>query len=352
LQQYHPLKFFALLRSQTANPQTPIAHSSPKFLKLTMPLPIAIKAFWKFSRPHTIIGTSLSAVSLFLIALGSLDQFQLWQLQQLFLAWIACLAGNIYIVGLNQIEDVAIDRINKPHLPLASGEFSQPQAWRIVIFMGLLAVGIALHQGVWLLATVGISLVIGTAYSLSPIRLKRFAFWASVCIFTVRGVVVNLGLFLHYRQVITHELASWASVPAAVWLLTLFILAFTFAIAIFKDIPDLSGDRQFNIKTLTVQLGQQVVYNLALTVLFGCYLGMILTGIVGITGVNQLLLVSSHSALLGLLWVQSQRVDLQGTGKNPQRPLSYTRFYQFIWRLFFLEYLIFPIVCLVPNRLG
>jgi len=29
-------------------------------------------------------------------------------------------------VGLNQLEDVAIDRINKPHLPLAAGEFSRP----------------------------------------------------------------------------------------------------------------------------------------------------------------------------------------------------------------------------------
>ncbi len=31
---------------------------------------------------------------------------------------------NICIVGLNQIFDVPIDRINKPYLPLASGEFS------------------------------------------------------------------------------------------------------------------------------------------------------------------------------------------------------------------------------------
>lgn len=31
---------------------------------------------------------------------------------------------NICIVGLNQIFDVPIDRINKPYLPLASGELS------------------------------------------------------------------------------------------------------------------------------------------------------------------------------------------------------------------------------------
>ena len=31
---------------------------------------------------------------------------------------------NICIVGLNQVYDVRIDRVNKPYLPLASGEFS------------------------------------------------------------------------------------------------------------------------------------------------------------------------------------------------------------------------------------
>ena len=39
-------------------------------------------------------------------------------------ALIPALLMNICIVGLNQIFDVPIDRINKPYLPLASGEFS------------------------------------------------------------------------------------------------------------------------------------------------------------------------------------------------------------------------------------
>lgn len=39
-------------------------------------------------------------------------------------ALFPALLMNICIVGLNQIFDVPIDRINKPYLPLASGEFS------------------------------------------------------------------------------------------------------------------------------------------------------------------------------------------------------------------------------------
>jgi len=46
------------------------------------------------------------------------------------------------VVGLNQLEDVAIDRI-KPHLPLAAGEFSRRTAKLIVAITGSLALLLA-----------------------------------------------------------------------------------------------------------------------------------------------------------------------------------------------------------------
>ena len=35
---------------------------------------------------------------------------------------LALLAGNGYIVGINQVYDVNIDKVNKPFLPVAAGE--------------------------------------------------------------------------------------------------------------------------------------------------------------------------------------------------------------------------------------
>jgi len=306
-------------------------------------------AFWKFSRPHTVVGTSLSVLGLYLMALALFSTgFSGVQLGWLLGAWIACLCGNVYIVGLNQMEDVAIDRINKPHLPLASGEFSMPVARLIVAMTGGVAMLLAWSQGPFLLGTVGISLAIGTAYSLPPIRLKRFPFWAALCIFSVRGAIVNLGLFLHFSWLWQRDL----SVPAAVWVLTLFILVFTFAIAIFKDIPDMEGDRQYNITTFTIQLGQQAVFNLARWVLTGCYLGMVLVSVLWLPSVNLVFLVTTHLLALGLLWWRSYALDLQGGGMLGSQqvvptPEAYVQFYQFIWKLFFLEYLIFPSACLL-----
>jgi len=288
-------------------------------------------ALWKFSRPHTVIGTSLSVLGIFAIALSQGTVAISDGLLATLGAWIACLCGNVYIVGLNQLEDVAIDEINKPHLPLASGEFSVGTGRLIVAVTGVLALVLAWLQSPYLLGMVAISLLIGTAYSLPPIRLKRFPFWAALCIFTVRGAVVNLGLFLHF--------SGGLRVPATVWALTLFIIVFTVAIAIFKDIPDLEGDRQYQITTFTIALGQERVFDLARWLLTICYLGLVV-GVFWLPGVNWALLVSTHLGLLALMWRRSFGVDLQDKE-------AIASFYQFIWKLFFLEYLIFPAACLL-----
>ncbi len=297
-------------------------------------------AFWKFSRPHTIYGTSLSVLGLYVIAVALTNSnFPFPNSYSLFSvlgAWVACLLGNVYIVGLNQLQDVEIDKINKPHLPVASGEFSQRTGEIIVIITGVLALLLSWFLGPFLFGMVAISLAIGTSYSLPPIRLKRFPFWAAICIFSVRGAIVNLGLFLHFSWV----LQAKESIPPAVWVLTWFILVFTVAIAIFKDIPDMEGDRQYNITTFTIELGKETVFNLSRWLLTVCYAGMILVGVLGFTRVNSIFLIAVNSVMLGLMWWYTTQTDLQDKS-------SITNAYQFIWKLFYLEYLVFPVSCLL-----
>ncbi|MEL7492899.1 MAG: homogentisate phytyltransferase [Cyanobacteria bacterium J06554_11] len=304
-----------------------------------------LKAFWRFSRPHTIIGTTFSTVALLAIALAARQTVGVGTglaaaaLSSWLVAWIACLCGNVYIVGLNQLEDIAIDRINKPHLPLASGAFSKRQGWRLVGLTGAGAIALSLiSQNIFLILTVGLSLLIGTAYSLPPMRLKRFPFWASVCILTVRGAIVNLGLYLYFAT----QFGLGGVVPARVWALTLFVLVFSFAIAIFKDIPDLEGDRQFNISTYTLRLGQKTVFNMARWVLTVCYGGLIVAAPF-LPEVNGLFLSITQGLGILSFWGLSRRVDLDPT--PVKKDISYPAFYQFIWKLFFVEYLIFPLAC-------
>jgi len=107
-----------------------------------------------------------------------------------------------------------------------------------------------------------------------------------------------------------------------------------------KDIPDMEGDLQYNITTLTIQLGKQAVFNLALWVLSICYVGIILVALLRLAEVSSLFLVITHLLALGAMWWRSRGVDLQEKS-------AIARFYQFIWKLFFIEYLIFPLACVL-----
>ncbi|MEM1368787.1 MAG: homogentisate phytyltransferase [Cyanobacteria bacterium P01_H01_bin.15] len=295
-----------------------------------------LRSFWKFCRPHTIVGTSFSVWSLALIAALQNPVNSTWisLLPSVLLAWTACLGGNIYIVGLNQLLDIEIDRINKPQLPLAAGEFSVKQGVWLVMLTGLSGLVLGLVGGKWLLLTVAISLLLGSAYSLPPFRLKRYPLLAALCILTVRGVVVNLGLSLFF----TRQFNAQEYLSPAVLILAIFVLFFSIGIALFKDVPDTEGDQRYQIATFSLLLGKRTVLKITLAILASCYLGMVVAGIWRLPGMNPLLLIGVHSILLcGLCW-RARGLDLQDKS-------AIASFYQFIWRLFFLEYLLFPFMC-------
>ena len=104
-------------------------------------------------------------------------------------ALTAALLMNVCIVGINQIYDVEIDKINKPYLPLACGDLSMNAAVWIVSTTGAasLALGIA-SASAPLFATLALSLLLGIAYStdLPLLRWKRYPIMAAGCILAVR----------------------------------------------------------------------------------------------------------------------------------------------------------------------
>jgi homogentisate phytyltransferase/homogentisate geranylgeranyltransferase len=294
----------------------------------------ATLALFRFSRPHTIVGTVLSLIGLSVIAAA--EPGTTFSLQRLAWAVVSALGVNVFIVGLNQITDVQIDRVNKPGLPLAAGEMSRTAAW-IAVSAGLVAaVIVGASQGPFLLLAVTLAACIGALYSLEPVRFKRYPFWAGTSIASVRGVIVNLLIFLHFSSV---SLGA-ANVPARIWVLTGFVLGLSLVIAWYKDIPDMAGDRRFGIWTLSARLGAQRVIQLGALLLSACYLAVAVSGLFGLPGVNPWILAASHLCLLAAFWVATIRVDLAS-------PASVRSFYLFVWGLFFAEYVAFPAACLL-----
>jgi homogentisate phytyltransferase / homogentisate geranylgeranyltransferase len=284
-------------------------------------------ALWRFGRPHTVIGTLTSITGLYLIAVAQDAAPGVGDL-----AWtlVAGYGVNVFIVGLNQITDVEIDRINKPYLPIAAGDLTMTQAWWIVGACGAVPVALALTQGAVELAGVLAGLAVGVAYSVPPLRLKRFPALASLCISGVRSVVVNLAVYAHFA----------GAIAGPVWALTLFVAPFSFAIAILKDVPDIEGDRRYQIVTFTLRLGARRVLAIGVGALVVAYVGMAVLGplLLG-DAVQPVVLVVGNLAALAVALAGARRVEVGDRD-------SFWGFYMRVWMLFFAEYALMAVACL------
>jgi len=250
---------------------------------------------------------------------------------------VALLCGNGYIVGINQIYDVDIDVINKPFLPVAAKELSQSQAWILCIVMAILGTFLAGKLfGSLIGALYCFGLFLGTIYSVPPLRLKRSAIAAALIIATVRGFLLNFGVYYATRAALGIP-ASW-SAPVA--FMTCFGTVYAVMIAVTKDLPDVDGDKENKIDTFSTRFGVDKVAIAASTVLFLNY-GVALAWVCSSARVffRPQVLLPAHAVLAALLVRGTLRLR---AAKFTQEALK--TYYKLIWFLFYSEYLLFPFI--------
>ena len=289
---------------------------------------------WKFSRPHTIIGSVISIVTLYFIVCENKEMQCLSYLVMALCIGITC---NIFIVGINQIADVEIDKINKPDLPIPSGELSVNQAKMIVTTALIFSLGLALYVTPYLLALVLLAATIGWSYSMPPLYLKQHHLTAALSIATVRGVILNAGGFLVFNYLVNNSL----EMPENVKILTLFIFAFSIVISWFKDLPDIDGDVKYNIKTLAILYTPKFALIsghllVGLAYLFTIYMKWIEFISSTIPSFETRVFLFGHMMLFLLFIINAFFIllnDLQSIKK------FYTRF----WWFFFAEYVLYLI---------
>ncbi|MCL7048334.1 hypothetical protein MKW94_007226 [Papaver nudicaule] len=319
-----------------------------------------LNAFRRFTRPHTIIGTVAGIISVSLLPIETAADLSLNFVVGVVKALIPALLMNIYVVGLNQLFDVEIDKINKPDLPIAAGDLSMANGITIVSASSILSLAMGLtFQSPPLLCALIISFFFGSVYSIEMItfqyicpvisfyfpilvlsfqlpflRWKRHAFLAATCILSVRALVVQLAFFVHMQK---YVLGKPIAITRSLVFATFFMCFFSAVIALFKDIPDVDGDRDFGIQSFTVSLGQEKVFWLCVNLLLVAYGAAITVGATSSFAISKILTVLGHSVLGSILWLRARHVDL--TSKA-----DITSFYMFIWKLFYMEYLLIPLV--------
>lgn len=293
------------------------------------------QAFWKFLRPHTIRGTVLgttAVVSRALLESPHLIDYAL--VPRALLGLFALLCGNGYIVGINQIYDVDIDVVNKPFLPVAAGELSPSLAWVLVLTLAATGLWITSQNfGRFITTLYGFGLALGTVYSVPPLRLKQFAVPAFLIIATVRGFLLNFGVYYATRAALGLPFA-WS--PPIVFITT-FVTVFATVIAVTKDLPDVEGDKAHNIQTFATALGVQTVSLLGTALLLANYVMAVFLAFTQSSAFNTPVMAGVH-IILGLVLI-FRAYKLHQTGYKKDGILS---FYRWVWNLFYSEYLVFP----------
>lgn len=294
------------------------------------------EAIYKFTRPHTIRGTILGAFAGCLRALmESSSYIDLGLIPRAMMGLLALLLGNAFIVGINQIYDVRLDKINKPFLPLAAGEMKQSVAWGIVVTSGLLGLAIVrafFSRLIFGLYAFGMSF--GALYSVPPFRFKRYPPLAAITISCVRGFLMNFGVY--------HATKSALGVPFAwsppITFIAAFMTVFACVIAVSKDLPDIKGDRIEGIPTFASRMGPERMVKFVITLLLMNYSGAIVTALVAPPGAfRRYILLFGHAALAS--WLLRYRRNIDPSNHN-----SIKAFYAFIWKLFYAEYMLFPFI--------
>lgn len=194
-----------------------------------------ILGLWQLIRPVNVLIGGLS------IFIGGFVTGTVHPLRLLLLASASGMAITGGANAINDVYDLAIDRINKPHRPLPAGRVSVGLArmWAI----GLFILGTLL--GAWV-GPLALSIAASTSLLLwaYSAKLKPTPFWGNL---VVGGVS---GLAFVYGGVAVGRLHVAAVVGG-------FACLFHIAREIVKDLEDVEGDRAQQARTLPILYGQR-----------------------------------------------------------------------------------------------
>ncbi|KAH9770676.1 putative homogentisate phytyltransferase 1 [Citrus sinensis] len=296
-----------------------------------------LNALYRFIYPYACFGVLIATTSNSLLPVEKLADLTPTFFIGLLKPLVPLVLMHIYGVAVNQVADVEIDKVNKPYMPLASGEFSMETGIAITWISALtsLASAIMLQSPPLVLGVIA-WLFISTAYSaqLPFLRWKGNSFLAAVCMVFMCGLLPQVPFFFHVQK---YLLGRPMEITKPLMFASAFMTCLSVAIAFVKDLHDVEGDREHGIQTLSVMLGKEKVFWLSVYMLSTAYGAAVLVGASSSFLLSKLVTIIGHATLLLFLWHRARNVDLSNNE-------SIFSFYMFIWQLYYAEYLLIHFV--------
>ncbi|KAH9681180.1 homogentisate phytyltransferase 1 [Citrus sinensis] len=292
-----------------------------------------LKSLYRFTRPNTLNGLVIAVTSICCLPLQNLGDLTPTFFMEVFKTVVPAALMAIYMTAINQLVDVKIDKINKPDLPLASGDFSIKTGVAITLTCAMMSLAMGIMIGSPPLAW-GLILwfILVTAYSIDLpfLRWKRNAFLAAISIMIGYGVGIQFSFFIHIQK---YVLGRPVVITRSLIFTTGVITCMSLAKALLKDLHDVDGDKEYGIRTFSVVLGKERVFRVGVYMLLITYGAAAIFGAYSSSLLSKLITIISHCAIASFLWFRAQMVDLSENA-------SILSFYMFIWKLYEVEYLL------------
>ncbi|KAK9214340.1 hypothetical protein WN944_006329 [Citrus x changshan-huyou] len=266
------------LQSEDAN----TAAAAPSFLEVFKKKLIAIN---HLVRTYTWVNIVFANVSVSLLPGQSLADLTPRFFIEILKVIVPTLLMNTFLTALNQICDFEIDKINKPYLPLASGDLSMGTAMAICIGSAILSFTLGIMSGSPPLLSIQIlGFLSGCAYSLPTFR-------------NYMTINIHGGYHVHLR------ICKRTS----------------------EGFARRGRRKNFGMNTLCVVLGKEKVLPLCVNMMLVGYGCARVAGASSSFTINKLVTTIGHSILALILWIQSKKVDLDNFE-------STFGFYMLIWK--------------------
>ncbi|KAH9716161.1 homogentisate phytyltransferase 1 [Citrus sinensis] len=268
-----------------------------------------LDAFYRLSRPYAWTSIIVGILSSSLLPIQSLADLTPTFLIEVLKPIVPTIMMNIFVVAINQLSDIAIDKS--------------------------LAMGVMLRSPPLVIALV-LRCILGAAYSidLPLLRWKASPLMAAVAIVIGNGINNVLPYFLHVQK---YVLGRPVVFTKPLLFAVAFSAIFSIVLSFLKDIPDVEGDRKSGIRTLPVILGKERVLSMSTGILLMAYASAALAGVFSPILLCKLVTMIGHSVLGFILWSKAQTVDLS----NAKSTYS---FFIFIFQLYYTEFFLMHFV--------
>ena len=216
---------------------------------------IDLKAFLSIIRPQNCFIGGLTVIAGIAIAfqlnpIGSIGDYGLMFLFAYVTYFLVAAGGNV----VNDIFDIEIDKINRPHRALPSGRMTIRQAWIYVGGLSVLGVIFAILNGLLGALIVVVFLVVGYAYA-AKVKGLGIAGNFMVAFSFAFGVI--------YGSFVYGESISAIGIPVPSWLFFMTAFMILQARETIKGAEDVEGDALRNVRTIARKYGYNVAAGVA-----------------------------------------------------------------------------------------